>query len=350
MSEVLDQSDIDALLAAASGNAAAAPDAPAAPPPTSAAPNPGEPQPFERGPFMVRDDAVHYDFKRPERVSKEQIRALSSVHEVFARNFGAVLSGFLRTIVDVRVVGVEQLTYSEFIHSLPNPTCFATLVAPPLEGQMCLEISPLIVYPVIDRLLGGTNAGTYVPLRPLTSIEWRLISKVIDRALDLLSDVWKNLIEARFQVQDTESNPELVHIVAPTEVVLFITFEIKLSHVAGTMGLCIPYNTIETILSRLTTQAWFYKPKSATPAQQKKLYRNLVRGTIELTAFLGETKIKLSEFNSLQPGDILPLDKLATREFLVRAAGNNKFAGTLGSLRGNKAIRVTRAAQPDEPL
>lgn len=349
MSEVLDQSDIDALLAAASG-AAATPEAPPSSAATGTVVATASPPPIERGPFMVRDDAVSYDFKRPERVSKEQIRALSSVHEVFARNFGAVLSGFLRTIVDVRVVGVEQLTYSEFIHSLPNPTCFATVVAPPLEGQMCLEISPLIVYPVIDRLLGGTNSGTYVPLRPLTSIEWRLISKVIDRALELLSDVWKNLIEASFQVQDTESNPELVHIVAPTEVVLFITFEIKLSQVAGTMGLCIPYNTIETILSRLTTQAWFYKPKSATPAQQKKLYRNLVRGAIEMTAFLGQTRIKLSEFNALQPGDMLPLDKLATRDFIVRVAGNNKFAGTLGTLRGNKAIRITRSAQPDEPL
>src|SRR5262245_29689920 len=301
-------------------------------------------------PLFVREDAAVYDFKRPERVSKDQIRAISSIHEVFARNFGAMLSGFLRTIVDVRVVGVEQLTYSEFIHSLPNPTCFVTLTAPPLEGQMCLEISPLIVYPIIDRLLGGSSSTVFIPQRPLTSIEWRLTKRILERALELLSEVWRNLIDAKFQIHETESNPELVHIVAPTEVVLFITFEIKLGQNAGTMSLCIPYNTIEAVLSRLTTQGWFYKPRAPSPVQQRRLMRSLVRGTVGLAAYFGETRIRLSELRSLQAGDLLPLDKLAGQGFVVQVAGKNKFVGALGSLRGNKAVRITRSAQADEPL
>lgn len=304
----------------------------------------------EGGPIYLRDDATEYDFKRPERVSKDQIRAISSIHEVFARNFGAMLSGYLRTIIDVRVVGVEQLTYSEFIHSLPNPTCFMTLQAPPLEGQMCMELSPLIVYPIIDRLLGGSNANTFIPQRPLTSIEWRLVQRIIERALDNLSEVWRNLVEAKFELKDTESNPELVHIVAPTEVVVFITFEIKLGQTAGTMSLCIPFNTIETVLSRLTTQAWFYKPKPATDHHQQRLIRNLVRGRISATAWLGQTRIKLSELRSLRNGDLIALDKLSSGELILQIEGRNKFAGSIGQLRGHKAIRIVRAAAVDEPL
>ena len=242
-----------------------------------------------------------YDFKRPERVSKDQIRAISSIHEVFARNFGATLSGMLRTIIDARVVGVEQLTYNEFIHSLPNPTCFMILQAPPLEGQMCLELSPLIVYPFVDRLLGGDNSNMYIPQRPLTSIEWRLINRIVDRALTHLSEVWRNLVEARFETVETESNPQLVHIVAPTEVVVFITFEIKLGQTAGTMSLCIPFNTIESVLSHLTSQSWFYKPKPPTDAQQERLLRNLVKSPVDLTAYLGRTTIRLSELRNLRP-------------------------------------------------
>ena len=101
-----------------------------------------------------------YDFKRPERVSKEQMRALEGIHDSFSRNFGASLSALLRTIVEARVATTEQLTYSEFIHSLPNPTNFNLLTVEPLEGQMCLEISPLIIYPIIDRLLGGELRAT----------------------------------------------------------------------------------------------------------------------------------------------------------------------------------------------
>ena len=129
-----------------------------------------------------KSDVQIYDFKRPERVSKDQMRALEALHEGFGRNLGAALSGYLRTIIEVSVAHIEQLTYSEFIHSLPNPTCFNLLKAEQLDGQLCLEISPLIIYPIIDRLLGGSNADLFIPQRPLTQIEQRLVQRITDRA------------------------------------------------------------------------------------------------------------------------------------------------------------------------
>jgi flagellar motor switch protein FliM len=341
MSEVLDQSEIDALLGSVQGEAGGA-DADAS--------TPGAVVTVAHGPLHSSLEAHTYDFQRPERVSKDQIRAISSIHEVFARNFGATLSGMLRTIIEVRVVGVEQLTYNEFIHSLPNPTCFVILRAPPLEGQMCFELSPLIVYPFVDRLLGGDNSNLFIPQRSLTSIEWRLINRIVDRALEHLSEVWRNLVEAQFQSIENESNPQLVHIVAPTEVVVFITFEIKLGQTAGTMSLCIPFNTIESVLSHLTTQSWFYKPKVATEVQQKRILRNLVKSPVDLTAYLGQTTIRLSELRSLRPGDLLPLEKHVGSDLIVKIGGRNKFAGSPGQLLGHKALRLTRRADIDEML
>lgn len=340
MSDVLDQSEIDALLASVSDDEE--PEAPAAAGGSAPAPSvvPAAPQ----------VEAHLYDFKRPERVSKDQIRALSSIHEVFARNFGATLSGMLRTIIDVRVVGVEQLTYSEFIHSLPNPTCFMIMQAPPLEGQMCMELSPLIVYPIIDRLLGGTNSNLFIPQRALTSIEWRLVNRIVDRALKHLSEVWHNLVEAQFEVVETESNPQLVHIVAPTEVVVFITFEIKLGQSAGTMSLCIPFNTIESVLVHLTTQSWFYKPKPPTDNQRDRLLRNLNKSKLELVAFLGRAKIRLSDLRGMQPGDVIELDKPAEEDLILQISGQNKFAGKAGQYRGKRALRLMRTSPIDEPL
>ncbi|MGD8453065.1 MAG: flagellar motor switch protein FliM [Phycisphaerae bacterium] len=338
MSEVLDQSEIDALLASVASDEA--PSAVA----TAGVDIPDAPVHTER-------EFTTYDFKRPERVSKDQIRALGSLHDGFARNFGATLSGFLRTIIDVRVIGVEQLTYSEFVHSLPNPTCFIIVHAPPLEGQMCLELSPLIVFPIIDRLLGGSSAELFIPQRPLTSIEWRLINRLVERALEHLSEVWRNLIDARFEVVEVESNPQLVHIVAPTEVVVFITFEIKMGQCAGTMSMCIPFNTIESVLSKLTTQSWFgYRAKGATPAEQQRVLRNLTRGKVHLSAFLGQTRVRLSELRSLRPGDIIQLDKHASEELILQIEGHNKFAARVGQLRGRRALCLTRRAEGDERL
>ncbi|MFO0837514.1 MAG: flagellar motor switch protein FliM [Phycisphaerae bacterium] len=343
MSEVLDQSEIDALLGAvATQNAGVAVPAPPSAPVSGA--------PTGRSQLGLGIEAAVYDFKRPERVSKDQIRALASIHEVFARNFGATLSGFLRTIIDLRVVGVEQLTYNEFIHSLPNPTCFMVLQAPPLEGQMCLEVSPLIVYPILDRLLGGDSESLYIPQRPLTSIEWRLMGRLVEKALEHLSEVWRNLVDARFEVLETESNPQLVHIVAPTEVVVFITFEIKLGQNAGTMSLCIPFNVIESVLSHLTSQSWFYKPKAASDLHRQRLVRNVSKSLVRFVTYLGQTTIKLRELRELQVGDLIQLDKRANQELILQVAGRNKFAGVPGRVRGRRALRITRPADADEAI
>ncbi len=336
MSEILDQQEVEALLAAVKEG-----ETPASGPATA-----GEPE----SPFSIAAEAVPYDFTRPERVSKDQIRALASIHEVFARNFGATLSGFLRTIIDVHVLGVEQLTYNEFIHSLPNPTCFMVIQAPPLEGQMCLELSPLIVYPIIDRLLGGSNQTQFIPQRPLTSIESRLTSRIAEKALEHLSEVWRNLVDARFEIVETESNPHLVHIVAPTEVVVFITFELRFGQCVGTMSLCIPFNTIESVLSRLTTQSWFFKPRATAGTHQQRILRNLSHSSVELTTYLAESRIRLSELRSLRPGDLITFDKRAGKDLIIRVAGLNKFAGQPCQLRGHRAIRLTRKAPIDEPL
>ena len=141
------------------------------------------------------------------------------------------------------------MTFSEFTHSLPNHTCFCLLSCDPLEGNMCLEISPLIIYPVIDRLLGGSNADLFIPQRPLTAIEMRLVSKILDRATYALEDAWKNVLPLAFKLEDTESNPALVQIVPPNEVVVVVGFELKMGGRAGTMSLCIPYNVIEPVVA-----------------------------------------------------------------------------------------------------
>ncbi len=339
MADILSQDEIDALLSSVGGDGGGAEV-------SSAAASDVLTHVGTRPPPNVNP----YDFRRPERVSKDQIRALGSIHEVFSRNFGAALSAYLRTIVDFRVVSVEQLTYAEFIFSLPNPTCFVVVEAPPLEGQMCLELSPLIIYPIVDRLLGGTGSRVYIPPRAMSSIEWVLARGVVEQALEYLSEVWHNLVEARFRIVATESNPHLVHIVAPTEVVVLITFEIKLGQNAGTMTLCIPFNTVESVLSHVTSQAWFYKAKPPTERQIWRLERNLLRTAVNLVAYLGQTTIRLSQLKNLQPGDVLVLNKRCDQDVLIRVQGRTKFAGRVGQYRNKRAIRITRLAEPDEPL
>jgi len=326
----LDQAEVDALLEA-----------------VSAGQIEESPEPMRR-PIAPGKDARPYDFKRPERVSKDQMRALEAIHEGFARNLGASLSAFLRTIVEVRVSTIEQLTYSEFIHSLPNPTNFNLLRCEPLEGQMCLEVSPLIIYPIVDRLLGGSNAELFIPQRPLTLIELRLVARITDRALACMSEVWSNLVPVTFKLAEVESNPHLVQIVAPNEVVVVIGFEIKLGTRAGTMSLCIPFNVIEPVIGKLATQGWLaYQRRAGAADRRQHVVRALAGAEVELRTFLAETTITLRDLLNLQPGDIIQTAKPAASPLLVQVEECNRFQGRLGRHKDNRAVKIIGLAEDD---
>ena len=330
MSDILDQSEVDALLAAVES---------------------GEVEEDEQSAQIFSqhrrlDEQVEvrsYDFKRPERVSKDQMRALQTLHESFSRNFGASLSGFLRTIVEVRVATCEQMTYSEFISGLPNPTSFNLISADALDGQICLEISPLIIYPIIDRLLGGTTQELFIPQRPLTLIETRLISNVTNRGLEALSDAWSGIRELKFDITSTESNPQLVQIVPPNEVVVVVGFELKMSNRAGTMNLCIPYNVIEPVVEELAAQSWFSVSRSGESEQvSKRLQGTLGAAPVTVNGLLARTSIKLSELRALQPGDIITTSQPASEDARLCVGSEPKFWAKLGKHRGNRALQVVR--------
>ena len=331
MGDILEQNEVDALLAAV--------DAGQVGPATAEG---GLPKPADR-------EVQTYDFKRPERVSKDQMRALEALHESFSRGFGAAISGFLRTIVECRVANIEQLTYGEFIQSLPNPTCFNLLNATKLEGQLCLEISPLIIYPIIDRLLGGSTAEMFIPQRPLTAIELRLIRRIIDRALTSLAEAWDNILDVKFELEETESNPQLVQIVPPNEVVVVVGFELKMGGRAGTMSLCIPFNVIEPVIHVLSKQSWLnYRRRASGVDNALRIEHKINRAAVRMRAFLAETNITVADLASLAVGDIITTDRAANAEMVLQVEGKNKFAARLGQHKGHKALKVTRKLDPGD--
>src|SRR5512145_1378314 len=271
--EVLSQAEVESLLNAMETKAPEPPPKPAAPP--------------VGVPGRQREKITAYDFKRPERVGKEQMRALQTLHEGFGRNFGAAISALLRSIVEVKLTSVDQLTYSEFVFSLENPTCFNLLKADPLEGNLILDINPSILYPIIDRLLGGGREAGPLARRPLTEIELRLVSRITGLFLHELRHAWENVIDLKLEVVQVESNPQLVQIVPPNEVVVLISFELTIGDLRGMINLCIPFNSIERISTRLSANSWVsYGKKTATPDNIKRISGQLKDALVEVVVDL----------------------------------------------------------------
>src|SRR5258708_14135601 len=115
--------------------------------------------------------AQPYDFRRPDRIAKDQLRAIHLLHENFARGLASSLSAYLRAYVAVNLISVEQLSFMEFSQCLPSPTCLVSLGMRPCEGNAVLEINPSLVFPILEMLLGGAGKYTTKINREVTEIE-----------------------------------------------------------------------------------------------------------------------------------------------------------------------------------
>ena len=216
---------------------------------------------------------------------------------------------------------------------------------------MCLEISPLIIYPIIDRLLGGTNQDLFIPQRPMTPIEQRLISNVLGRGLTALSEAWSSVQELEFKIVAHESNPQLVQIVPPNEVVMVIGLEMRMSSRAGTMNLCIPYNVIEPVMDDLSSQSWFAINRSDNDtSSEDRIVENLDQSGVSASVALANTTITLKELSELSVGDLVVTTHNAKEPAVIYIEGEPKFLAEVGQHRNNRAVRVKRAIQKGERI
>lgn len=292
MAKILTQEEVDALLeAVAADEKGAVPDEEMMP---------------DRFAPPVRKYSI-YNFRRPDRISKEQLRSLHFMHDRFARNFSASLSAYLRTISEVNLVSVEQLSYAEFLLSLPDPTSFNAISMRPLEGSAALEINPAVVFTMIDKLLGGPGVPLEIS-RSITEIEQNIIEGVIKLALEDIRETWKHVVELEIRLEARETSPQLIQIVAPNEVVVLVVFEVRIGDVTGMMNLCIPTSLLEPISGKFEYEWTSGARKDVDPVDIRKLKELMLMTRQWVSADIFGTSLSISELVNLERGDMVILD------------------------------------------
>ncbi len=283
---------------------------------------------------------VAYDFKHPNRVSKDQIRTLENMHDNFAGHFGSALSTILRTIVDVDLVSVDQITYSEFIMSLVSPSCTYTFAAPPLDGVCLVDFNPTLIFSVIDRMFGG-HGKILETERELTSIERSVITTLAKRLYNELTKSWEHLVAISVEQKSFETNPQFIQIVPPGETVVVISFQVKLFQSTGLLTICYPYVSLEPIITKLSAQNWIdaTKRKSAAAERQTNV-NNVKRVDAEVAAVLLNTRIKMRDFLKLRVGDIIPSEKKIDQFMDVTVNRRRKLKARPGLSGKKRAFQV----------
>lgn len=288
----------------------------------------------------AQEEVVTYDFKRPERISNEQIRSFTMLHENFARNLASTLTTQIRDVVEVEIAHVEQITYSEFIIGLPNPGCISVLSVSPSEGNIYIELSYSILFPLIDRLLGGSGKMVSIPTRPLTEVEWQVTNAILYKAFEHLEVTWKSLGNFSFNVLMQESNPNLLPGIQPNEPIIRFSLKIKMMNYTGLLTIGFPYITIESILPTLTSRTWLATTKKHAIEQSDELYQNLLDTDVVLFCEARRSFISVKEFINMKPGDIIVLNHAKEQPFILRVSNKPLFYVTIGLIRNKKSAKI----------
>ncbi len=295
--------------------------------------------------------SVHlYDFKHPERISKEQIRTLRTVHDNFARLFATNLSATLRTLVDVNLLSIDQVTYSEYTMSLSVPSALYTLKLKALEGKGILEISPQFLLYVVDRMLGGygeTNSET----REITIIEQNVVSKMMQTVIAILNDVWSQVHPLDAVMEGFESDPQFIQIARASESLAILFFELRVKGTVYTMNFGIPYFVLEPILSKLSAQSIIAQAGRRDAQAAPTSVRERVLATkLPLKVLLAETVMSVRDFIDLQPDDLVQLDHRTSQPLPIMVGEKLKFLGSGGQVGRHRAVRVIRPISPEEEM
>jgi flagellar motor switch protein FliM len=283
--------------------------------------------------------AIAFDFRRPDRISKSQLRAIHQLHDNFVRALASSLAGYLRSYVIVNLVSVEQLSYSEFLDCLPSPTCLASLGLKPYDGNAILELNSSLIFPVLEILLGGDGKQQFTAQREVTEIEQVLLGNFFQIVLRDLHEAWKFITPIEFMIERIETEPQFLQILAPTEAVVAVAIEIRLGDAIGMMNIAMPSIVIKMMRQRFDQQ-WLLRKATSTEDEQARVLRLIQPAELQTEAVLSGPRMLLRDLIDLAEGDVLGLEFPVDRPIDLLLTGEKKYRGEIVTAGSRAAFRV----------
>lgn len=286
-----------------------------------------------------------YDFRNPQKISKDQLRTLETIHENFGRYMQTFLTGYLRAPTKLTILTVDQFAYSEFSNALSNPAFLTVIDFNPLNGQILIDISTNIIYTIIDRLLGGDGTEKQ-EARTFTEIELTLLKNMMQKVALDLKEAWSNVVELRPILDKIETNPQFAQIVPPNETIALITMSLEIGSSEGLMNICVPYILLEPVLDKLNTKFWFTTSTKQLSKEEETIIRDRIMQTkVPVVAELGSAIIRVNDIVNLFPGDVIKLQNNEENIISIRIGSSIKFKGEMGISNNKMAIKIVEVVK-----
>jgi flagellar motor switch protein FliM len=289
-------------------------------------------------------EAILYDFRLPNRISKNQLRVLRSIFENFAESFSSFLVTKLQTVVNINVTSVDQIYYSEYVLSVANPACLFTFQIKDTDVKGILELNNDLAFSLVDKLLGGNGLGTKQQQKSLLQLNKKLMNVVVERVMQDLKKAWQTIDDMNFEVERFEPDIDFAQITSQSESVLLISFEILIGEQSYLMNICFATFAFDNILARLSSQklSSIRAIKHYGKSAREVVSQNLSAVALPIQVELGTTKLSVKEIMEMEVGDIIRLDTKLSDDQKVRTGKHIIFHQRIGVSNNKKAIKVTK--------
>ena len=296
-----------------------------------------------------------YDFRAPRKFTKEQLKALDGLHETLARVLSSYFSSVLRIPCEIEIVPAEEQRFYEYSNSLPDNAMLGlmNLSSSPNECDettIMVDLTASLGFQLIDRLLGGNGKGL-PPDRSFTDIEIAILYHVMENVTRRFDDVWKNSFNIDFRLDQIETNPRLLQLFAPEDIVVIAMLEVKIGGNTNTITICLPADLLEQTVDRFSRR--FNKVKKQQDPDQERMKKQLIlenvcESELEMKAIFDEFTMPLHEILGLQPMDVIPLRKPVNSDVAVTIDDVMWFTAKLGETKRKKAIKLNNIVEQTE--
>lgn len=270
-----------------------------------------------------------FDFKGPDKFSKDQLRSIRVIHENFSRSTANFLSGYLRKSVSINLSSVDQITYEQFVKAVSNPSTIAIIDMYPLSNSILLELSPTITFVIIDRIFGG-EGDIFKHMRELSDIELSVINSLLVRLLSGLRESWSSIMDIRPRLEKIESDIQFIQIVPYNDIVILVNFDVQIGEIDGSMMFCIPYLSLDLVMGKLSAKSIYGTYKQDRTEDKENVFRHVMNLPLDIAVSMGKVKMNLDEIMGLNEGDYLSLDRKKDSYFDILVGNDTKFKGTVG--------------------
>jgi len=282
-----------------------------------------------------------YDFKKPNRISADQMKAFNALHDKMLRATISELSAMLRKIVDVKLYSIEQMTYGEFILSIPQITSLNTLSIKPLEGRIVMECNPAISHKIIAHLLGnGDSSLTDATEKELTEIELEVFNHFYQLITKHLKKAWEDVATINFKTESMDTNANAIQIISDHEIVLLVVFEITIDDESGFLSICYPISYIESLLNVIVEKV-FAEAKNRKVSKQKDINALMSGSKMKIEAILAETELSIKDLLNLKEEDVIVFSKNSnSSSSKIYINNKEKWSAVAGASNNRKAIQI----------